>query len=142
MTDIRLEREFRITPERLFEVITQHAFLLQWWGHDGLIVQDEQIDFSKTGPWFFDMANTDEQRFKMSGYVTHVDPPKSVGFTWGWHDETDQRGAESHVTFTVVPTSAGARLIVDHRDLPDGDIGARHEAGWTATLLRLARLLN
>jgi uncharacterized protein YndB with AHSA1/START domain len=142
MADIRLERDFKVTAERLFRVVTEHAQLLQWWGHDGMVVQKEHIDFSKTGPWFFDMSDQNGQRFKMSGQVTHVDSPRSVGFTWGWHDETDQRGKESHVTFTIVPTASGARLIVDHRELPDSEIATRHEAGWSATLVRLGRILN
>lgn len=137
MTDLRLEREFKITPDRLFDWITSSGKLLQWWGPEGMHVPDGELDFTKTGPWHSVMAN-DDLTVRVSGQVTHVDPPKSVGFTWGWHDEDGKRGEESHVTFTVEPTASGARLIINHRELGDSDRAAGHERGWTSSLRKLA----
>jgi uncharacterized protein YndB with AHSA1/START domain len=143
MSEVQLEREFGVSPERLFEVITRRADLLKWWGHPDTDLTDENIDLSRPGPWHsVMMGRSTGQTFKMSGQVTHVDAPKSVGFTWGWHDNEDQRGPESHVTFTVVETAKGAKLIVDHRDLPSDDIAARHEQGWGATLGQLVAYLT
>ena len=142
MADIRITREFPVTPERLFQAVTEQAEILNWWGHDGWTMPAQQLDFSRTGPWFSEMFGQDGTRFKISGQVTHVTPPRSVGFTWGWHDEEDRRGAESHVTFTIEPAGAGARLTVDHRDLPDAEIAERHNTGWTSgPLPRLERYL-
>lgn len=142
MTDLRLEREFKTSPARLFAAVSSQSDLLQWWGPEGVHVPKHDLNFSRIGPWFSVMQNADGQQFKVSGQVTHVDPPHSVGFTWGWHDDQDQRGAESHVTFTVLATEAGARLIVDHRDLDDSEQSARHEAGWTSALSKLPALLT
>ena len=142
MTDIRLEREFAVTPERLFEEVTVGAELVQWWGPESMGVADSRLDFTASGPWFAVLRNPEGQTYKMSGQVTHVDPPRSVGFTWGWHDENDARGAESHVTFNIVETESGARLIVDHRELPDDDAGASHEQGWISSLASLAGYLQ
>ena len=142
MADIRLVREYRVTPARLFEAVTQNAELLQWWGHDNCELPEHQLDFTREGPWFAVMRFGDGSRMKMSGQVTRVDPPRSVGFTWAWHGEDGARGAESHVTFTVEAAGAGARFTVDHRQLQDAEIAARHEGGWNATLSRLDRLMN
>jgi uncharacterized protein YndB with AHSA1/START domain len=142
MTDLRLEREFKVPPERLFEVVSNQSELLQWWGPETMFVSDHNLDLSRTGPWFATIQNQDGQRFTMSGQVTHVDPPKSVGFTWGWHDENNQRGIESHVTFTVVNTASGSRLILDHRDLSDTEQSLSHESGWTSALKKLANFVN
>ena len=137
MADLKLEREFRTSPENLFAWISDGAKLLQWWGPEGLHVPEHDLDFSRLGPWYSVMVNEEGQRYKVSGQVTHVDPPKSVGFTWGWHDDQDQRGAESHVTLTVEPAREGARLILDHRDLGDDEIAANHNSGWTSSLRKL-----
>ena len=83
------------------------------------------------------MENSDGQQFKVSGHVTHVDPPNSVGFTWGWHDDQDQRGPESHVTFSIVATETGARLVIDHRELADAEVAENHNTGWTSSLRKL-----
>ena len=142
MADIRLERDFNVSPKRLFEVISSHATLIQWWGHDGMTMTDEQLDFSRLGPWHSAMLSGEGNRFKMSGQVTQIDPPNSIGFTWGWHDDADQRGPESHVMFTVVETATGAKLIVDHRELATEEIASQHAKGWGGPMTRLERFLN
>lgn len=142
MTDLRLERDFRVAPQVLFDWISRTENLLKWWGPEGLHVPEHDLDLSRPGPWYSVMVNGDGQRFKVSGQVTHVNPPVSVGFTWAWHDDDNQRGHESHVTFTVTETAEGARLIVDHRDLDGGEMGARHEEGWTSALRKLTAQLE
>ena len=142
MSDIRVEREFNVTPQRLFEVVTTNAGLLQWWGHDGWTMRDQQLDFSRIGPWHSAMLSEEGNLFKMSGHVTKVEPVHTIGFTWGWHDADDQRGAESHVTFTIVESAKGAKLIIDHRELATDDIAAQHAKGWGGPLAKLERLLN
>ena len=134
MAGLSLERNFPVAPEVLFAWVSDGEKLLQWWGPEGMHVPEHDLDLSRLGPWFSVMENGEGQQYKVSGQVTHVNPPMSLGFTWGWHDGDDVRGVESHVTFTVVETAAGSKLIVDHRDLPDDEIGARHAEGWNSTL--------
>lgn len=142
MTDLRLERDYKVTPERLFAAVTSRAELLQWWGPEGMDVPEDDMDFTRTGPWYSVMRNSEGQRYKVSGHVTHVSPPKSVGFTWAWHDDKDARGTESHVTFTIEKTDTGARLVIDHRELGDDEISANHESGWSSSLRKLDALLQ
>ncbi|WP_170328039.1 SRPBCC family protein [Ruegeria arenilitoris] len=137
MADLKLEREFPTSPDNLFAWISDGAKLLQWWGPEGMHVPEHDLDFSRLGPWYSVMQNAEGQQYKVSGQVTHVDPPNSVGFTWGWHDDQDQRGAESHVTLTVEAAGEGARLILNHRDLGDDEIAANHNQGWTSSLRKL-----
>lgn len=143
MADVQITREFNVSPERLFAAITRKAEVIEWWGHDGMSFPDHALDFSRTGPWHSEMLGEDGTRYRMSGQVTHVDAPNSVGFTWVWELPEAMRAPESHVTFTVQETAMGARLTIDHRDVPDDERGARHETGWTAgPMLRLERYLS
>ncbi|MCA0870605.1 SRPBCC domain-containing protein [Seohaeicola saemankumensis] len=142
MTDLHMTRDFPIPPERLFAWVSRPENLLKWWGPEGMHVPEGDLDFTRTGPWYSVMVNGDGQRFKVSGHVTHVTPPTSLGFTWGWHDDNDRRGPESHVTFTISEAPNGSRLILDHRDLHDSDQSQRHEQGWASTLRKLAALLD
>ena len=137
MADLKLEREFPVDPETLFAWVSDGAKLLQWWGPEGMHVPEHNLDFSRKGPWYSVMQNAEGQQYKVSGHVTHVDPPNSGGFTWGWHDDQDQRGAESHVTFTVTASGAGSRLFLDHRELADAEAAANHTKGWTSSLRKL-----
>lgn len=142
MPDIRLEREFNVTPERLFDFVTQRTSVLEWFGYEGMTFPVEEMDFSRKGPWFVEMLTKDGNKLKLSGHVTHVDRPKTVGFTWGWHDPDDKRGPESHVMFTVSESAAGAKLIIDHREFSDEEAAANHNNGWTYALGTMTRILN
>ncbi|OED48529.1 hypothetical protein AB838_11490 [Rhodobacteraceae bacterium (ex Bugula neritina AB1)] len=142
MSGLQLQRIFPVSPEKLFAWVTNSDKLLTWWGPEGVTIPEHELDLSRTGPWHSVMQNSDGKRFHVSGQVTHVDAPKSVGFTWAWHDEDGVRGSESHVTFTVTAAPGGAMLLIDHRDLGDGEISARHEQGWSSTLRKLEALLG
>lgn len=141
MADLQLEREFKVKPERLFDFVTQRENVLKWFGYEGMSFPSENMDLSRTGAWHVEMITSEGNYYKLSGHVTHVDAPKSVGFTWGWHDPDDNRGPESHVTFSIVETATGARLVIDHRELQDGDMAENHEDGWTNALNRLEAAL-
>ncbi|WP_270725428.1 SRPBCC family protein [Shimia sp. Alg240-R146] len=142
MTDARLERDFPVTPDRLYAAVTNPAEVSRWWGPEGMTLGDHTLEFTKLGPWHSVIQGDEGRTMKMSGQITSLDPPKSVGFTWAWHDENDARGHESHVTFTIVETTDGAKLIIDHRDLQDEDQAQGHSRGWTSTLNCLAALFE
>ena len=142
MSDARLEREYPVSPERLFAAVTQPADLTRWWGPEGTELGAHELDFSRLGPWFTVKTHPDGREMKMSGQVTSYDPPRSVGFTWAWHDENDNRGHESHVTFTIVETAAGARLIIDHRDLQNEEAAKGHTWGWESSTNKIYALFD
>lgn len=142
MSGLQLQRIFPVTPEKLFDWVTTPDKLLKWWGPESMHVPEHDLNLRRTGPWYSIMQNSEGQRYHVSGQVTHVDAPKSVGLTWAWHDEDGSRGAESHVTFTIAAARDGAMLLIDHRDLGDDEIAARHEEGWTSTLRKLQALLG
>jgi len=141
MADVRLEREFAVTPEKLFRFVSGSSELVAWFGPEGTTVPDNKLDFTRLGPWYAVMMGSDGPVAKVSGQVTHVNAPHSVGFTWAWHDDSDARGVESHVTFTVEPCPTGARLVIDHRELSTEDAAANHARGWTSSLVKLTAAL-
>jgi uncharacterized protein YndB with AHSA1/START domain len=137
-----MECEFAASPQKVFDFVSKTEHLLKWWGPENTTLPEHRLAFDRRGPWMTVMQNADGQRFKVSGQVTHVDPPNSIGFTWAWHDENDKRGVESHVTIRLVPAqNGGTRLHLSHVDLPDESV-ASHEQGWTSTLRKLERLLD
>ncbi len=143
MTTLALERVFSATPETVFDFVTQTEHLLKWWGPVGVRVTDHNLSLAAKGPWTSTMQNDQGQQFKVSGHVTHVDAPHSVGFTWAWHDESDKRGVESHVTIKLVPDqSGGTRFTLTHADLPSDEVAQNHNEGWTSSLSKLETLAN
>lgn len=143
MPDLTLERHFAAPVDKVFAFISQTEHLLKWWGPEGMGVPEHNLNFERTGPWFSIMTNDQGQRYKVSGHVTHVDPPNSIGFTWAWHDEEDRRGVESHVTIRLVPAQGGGtNFTLSHVDLPDDETAKNHEQGWTSSLRKLEQLAD
>lgn len=145
--DAEFVRDYAVSVDRLWKAVTRPDELVQWFGPEGVRIESCEMDFTKTGPWVCTMRGLESgKRFKVSGQVTSVRPPKTgegyVGFTWAWHDDSDARGYESHVSFTVVATETGARLTLSHRDLPDMETAQSHSRGWLATLPKLDRYLG
>lgn len=143
MAALTIERDFDADPATVFDYVSKTEHLLKWWGPEGMTVPEHQLAFDRRGPWVSVMQNAEGQRHKVSGQVTHVDPPHSVGFTWAWHDENDRRGVESHVMIKLLPAAnGGTRFQLSHTDLPSDDVAANHEQGWTSSLRKLERLAN
>ena len=143
MAILTLERTFRAGQDRVFDYVSRTERLLEWWGPEGIVVPEHALSFEREGPWYSVMRLPDGRDLKVSGHVTHVDPPNSVGFTWAWHDETGTRGVESHVTIRLVPAqNGGTHLTLTHADLPDGEPAESHKRGWTSSLRKLEAIFQ
>ncbi len=141
MADLKIARRLNAPIDKVFDFVTKGEHLVKWWGPEGMSLPDRWLDFTKTGPWHSVMENAEGQKFKVSGQVTRVNAPYSVGFTWAWHDENDQRGAESHVTLTLAGNADGTtNFTLHHQQLADDTSAQSHEQGWTSSLRKLEAL--
>jgi uncharacterized protein YndB with AHSA1/START domain len=142
MTDLTLERHFPVAPEIVFEHITQETHLKEWMGPVTMKCIDIDMNLTMGAHWYAIIENSEGQTHKMSGQVTHSDPPHTVDFTWGWHDETDERGHESNVRFQVMSDGGeGSIFKLIHTNLPNEEAGDSHNKGWTSTLTKLEAML-
>ncbi len=141
MSDLTIERDFTAEPETVFSFVTQSEHLVKWWGPESMTLPEHALDLTRKGPWSSVMMSAEGNRFKVTGVVTAVSPPKSVEFTWAWHDENDERGHESRVRFTLEANgSGGTRFILYHTGLPDDESASGHNDGWTSSLRKLERM--
>ena len=142
MTELVLTRNFSIDPSTVYAFVTKTDNLLKWWGPESMSVPEHDLDFSKAGTWNSVMVSPEGNRFKVTGEVTEVDPPNSVEFTWGWHDDDDARGHESRVRFDVASDGdGGAVFTLTHSELADDESSANHEMGWTSSLRKLEAMI-
>jgi uncharacterized protein YndB with AHSA1/START domain len=139
--DLTITMTFAAPPETVFAFITERGRVLDWWGPESMSVPDEDLDFSRPGPWHSVFVNAEGKRYKVSGQVTEVSPPRAVAYTWGWHDETDARGPESRVRIELRPAAGGTEFVLTHSGLPDDASRDNHRLGWSSSLEKLARRL-
>lgn len=141
MSELIIERQFSANPETVFAFVTMHENLLKWWGPESMTCSGKDLDFTEPGPWSSVMVNAEGGRYKVTGQVLQVDPPYRVELSWGWHDENDERGHESHVCFEITPDGKGGSLFrLIHKKLADEESAANHKVGWTSSLIKLERM--
>lgn len=141
MSNLKMERDFKASPETVFAFLTQSSHILNWWGPEGMSLPEVNMDFTRPGPWSSVMMNGEGRRFKVTGKVVKIDPPKSVELTWAWHDEHDRRGHESRVRLEVkAGNSGGTHFTLLHSGLADEESAKSHESGWASALRKLERM--
>ncbi len=143
MSDVvTLERVMPASATRVFEMVSQPQNMVRWWGHDGMIVPEHNLDFSQPGPWHSVMVSPDGTRRMVSGQVTEVDPPRFIAFTWGWHDGGPGGPRGSETTVTIEISEAGedrAKMILSHYDLATDTARAGHTKGWLSIFDKLEK---
>ncbi len=140
MTDLVIEKHFPAPPDLVFDFVTRPERLATWWGPESMHVTEAALDFSAPGPWHSVIVNAEGRRYKMSGEVTRIDPPRSVEFTWGWHDDADIRGPESRVRIDIAGADGGGTAFrLTQSGLADEESRANHRMGWTSSLSKLER---
>jgi uncharacterized protein YndB with AHSA1/START domain/DNA-binding transcriptional ArsR family regulator len=141
----------RTTPEKLWQALTEPAFIKQYWG--GLALEsDWQVGSPMTwveenGLWLSDPAQV----------VLESDPPHRLSYPW--HQFTQEWGAahkfdqelldrlnsepRSKVTFEIEPAGELVKLTVRHGGLvPGGTLVGMISQGWPAVISSLKSLLE
>lgn len=141
MSELRIERRLGAPPDKVYEFVTRPEHLVKWWGPEGMTIPEGDLDFTRKGNWWSVMANGEGGRYKVSGEVLVIDPPKALEFTWAWHDDADTRGHESRVRFEVHGENGSGTLFkVIHTGLADEESAANHKGGWNSSLNKLELL--
>lgn len=141
MSDLVITRVFRAGIDHVYDYLSKPEHVLEWWGPEGMTCPEHKLTFGEHGPWMSVMRASDGTDFHVSGEVTEVDPPRSIGFTWAWHDPEGVRGPESQVRIDLEAVGEATRFTITHSGLVDEDSHASHERGWNSTLAKLAKLL-
>jgi len=143
VSNLKIEREFSVTPETVFAFVTQTDNLLKWWGPENTSIAEHNLDLSKLGPWWFILVDPMGGRHKVSGEVLVVDPPNSVEFTLIVHNPDGDPSIDSVVRFEITASaSGGAHFLLTQSGLTSEEIVTGSKKGWVSTLLRLEQILS
>ncbi len=125
---LRMEREFKAPPERVFAAFTDPRLFAQWWGPEGMACPVCEIDLRVGGAWRTCMRGTYGEHW-VSGVYREISPPRRLAFTWAW-EENGVRGHETLVEIEFLPAGRNTRLILNHRGFESADSRDKHSHGW------------
>ena len=125
-----IEREFPFPPEKIWRALTQPHLIEEWlMKNDFVPVVGHRFNLRRTP--------RPDVNIVLDCQVLVVEPNKTLSYTWGG------LGLESVVTWTLIPTSTGTRLRMEHSgfrlDQRQAYGGAR--AGWQQFLANLGQVL-
>ncbi|MCC7426371.1 MAG: SRPBCC domain-containing protein [Alphaproteobacteria bacterium] len=138
--ELYVMRDYAAPPARVWAAFTNPAEVARWWGPDGFTCPHCEWDPKPGGKYRTCMQSPNGVQNWLSGEFRLVDPPRRLAFTWAW-EPGGARGHESLVVVSIRPEGLGTRVTIVHSMLESPESRARHEQGWTSTLVSLDRFL-
>lgn len=135
---LQLRRTFRAPRERVFRAWTSPEELKRWHAPPPSTTPLVELDLRVGGKYRIHMRAPDGAEHHAVGVYREIDPPKKLVFTWSWEggDMND-----TLVTVEFLDRGATTELVLTHELFPNDDVSAKHEAGWSAALDKLAQVL-
>ena len=131
---VRMERDFKHPPERLFEAWTRPDHLAKWFCAFEMTHAEADLDLRAGGAYRIVMKGP-EGSYEHKGTFVEIDPPSRLVFTW--HSD-GTGGAETLVTVHFLNgDQGGTRLVLEHERLPTQSARDNRTRGWTSVLDKL-----
>lgn len=137
---LRMEREFKSPPERIFAAFTDPALFAQWWGPEGMACPVCEIDLRVGGKWRTFLRGTHGE-YWVSGVYREIAPSRRLAFTWAW-EENGVRGHETIVELDFLPSGRNTRLVLQQRRFETAESRDRHTHGWGSSFNCLDQFLQ
>jgi uncharacterized protein YndB with AHSA1/START domain len=133
--DDRIERELRIDApiERVWQVITDAAYVARWFGDRA------EIDLRPGGAAVFGWTEYGDGH----AVVERVEPPREFAFRWAREHDVPyaQAATTTLVEFSLAPDGGGTRLRLVESGFTDETHQKENSGGWDAELADLVALL-
>lgn len=138
---LRIEREFAVPPERVFDAFTDPGQVAQWWGPEGMTCPHCDVDARPGGRYRTCIRQPGGAELWVGGVYREVERPRRLVFTWAW--ETDGvPGHEMLIALSFEPTPNGTRLALLQTNFANADARDRHEHGWISSFNCLDAFLS
>ncbi len=142
---LRMSRRFKAPREAVFRAFTDPEALVQWYGPEGMSVEDLKVDLRPGGAYSLVFRQADGGGHALSGVYREVSPPGRLVMTWVW-GQGDMAGVETLVTIDLAEAGSGAgaetELTLTHEKLPSQNSIDHHGKGWTSIFNCLDRVIE
>lgn len=138
---LRIEREFKASPEAVYDAWVDPAQLVKWWGPEGMTTPICRLESVEGGHWTTTMEGSGGDRHTSSGVYTKMERPDHLAFTWAWTNDDGSRGLETTVDLTFTKSSVGTMMVLVQGKFDDQTDCTNHTSGWNSSFIDLDKLL-
>jgi uncharacterized protein YndB with AHSA1/START domain len=151
---IKLERTYRTSAEKVWELWTTTSGIESWWGPDGFEVNVDKLDLRPGGEMRYTMTavDPDQVRFmqqagmplatEVSITYTEVEPPRRLGYTSLTDFVPDVAPYEVRTVVEIHADGGEVRMILTFDAMHDGEWTERATMGHESQLAKLDKLLG
>jgi uncharacterized protein YndB with AHSA1/START domain len=126
---LTIERDYAVSPQRLFQGWTDVRLLRQWFGCAPDVLWSVHVWDVHVGGELHVSLDFPDGRFEVRGLFLIVDAPRHLRFRWSGEEIVDVR---------IEPHGTGSRLYLEHTWVSHEDGRNIRTAGWTSSLGQLA----
>ncbi|MBI3993189.1 MAG: SRPBCC domain-containing protein [Candidatus Lambdaproteobacteria bacterium] len=138
---LRLRRTIRASAERLFAAWTEPEQLKRWWGPQGVVCPEAQIDLRVGGGYRIANRFADGRVVWIVGEFKQVAPPRELVYTWRLEPPSAESD-DTQVTVRFEPRGEFTEVSVMHERFTSRAFRDSTQLGWRDCLRRLADYLH
>jgi uncharacterized protein YndB with AHSA1/START domain len=125
-TDLTVTRLIPATPAEVYEVWLDHTSPGGPFFGSTKVIIDARVD-----GLFFTQLLHEGQSWVHYGRFVALEKPRLIEHTW---ISESTRGLESVVAISLEPEAGKTRVTLQHRGVPDDEMGRKHAEGWAYVL--------
>jgi uncharacterized protein YndB with AHSA1/START domain len=131
-----VRRRIQASPESLFAAWTEPAQLRLWWGPEGVVCADAQVDLRPGGGYRIANRMPDGSLIWIYGVFEAIEAPVRLIYSWQLEGRA---GSAERVTVEFVRQGDATDVVVTHERIADAAARTGHERGWHGCLDGLVR---
>jgi len=125
--EVRISRNYGVTPEKVWRAWTDPQALSQWFGHSRAELTVAEIDLRVGGRYRIAFAGSTGELNEVSGVYQEVVPQRRLVFTWAFKSTPER---VSRVSIDLTPKAGGTELRFVHSHFYSQEARDTHETGW------------
>jgi uncharacterized protein YndB with AHSA1/START domain len=139
---LRIERELRAPPERIYAAFGRSELLREWWCPPAFAMEHAIVDFKVGGHYEIHVRSMDgAMRITIRGEFLELTPQVFLRFTHSFVAPKDSPLAafDGHaiVSVELSRSAKGTRLVLTEEGIPTESVKEVLERGWPALLEQL-----
>jgi uncharacterized protein YndB with AHSA1/START domain len=134
-----VRKTIRATAERLFGAWTQPEQLKKWWGPQGVVCIDAEVDLRVGGRYRIANQFPDGTVLWIAGEFEAIERPHKLVYSWR---VGSGEGSLERVIVTFEALGQNTEVIVTHERIPTEAMRDMHAQGWLGCLEGLAKYLQ
>jgi len=136
---VRISRNYGVTPEKVWRAWTDPQALSQWFGHAKPETTLAEVDLRVGGRYRIAFAGSTGEMNEVSGVYQEVVPNRRLVFTWAFKSTPER---VSRVSIDLTQQAGGTELRFVHDRFYNEEARDKHEWGWQHGFANLDALMQ